>query len=806
MAQLICVGCGKHLVVDPSVGGGDIVCPACGAIAAVPGPRPSSAALTPSRRRVGELPPHHDTSRLLSITLALSAAAVLIILLIWLVLAPSPKPSLVSQVNSLKSEAEALAVHGDLAAAHECYRRIDQLVSGRDLRNAELRALVDRARHDAQDVYRLLLFEEQRKQLEGILALKSEAERLALLGDFESAHGKYQELELAAASLSPEVPLPAGLLDRVRSDQDRVFALLLEKRHPVVLPAVQPQVPATQPATQPAHPQPTTVPGAAAQPSLSPPAIAATRYGMTAGGLASLLAVSDCFDPSPAATAPGRPAYPPRVAAAVAWLENGDNCLGVNVGPVQYVGYNLFALSRVGSHLGLKHLGKHEWYAQLAARILALQFHDGSWGATPGANSTIETAYTLLFLSAGRHPVLFNKLRYEGAWNDRPRDIANLSRFAVFELQHPLAWRVADLRRDWSDWLDSPILYIAGHLSVKFADADCVKLRAFVQAGGMIFAHADGGSPAFNDAAAALARRLFNAPLIALPAGHPIYSIRYPLDSKPELRYVGNGARILMLHSPKDIASSWQSRDLTRRHLLQLGVNIFEYACGRPDLKAGTAVRVPPEIGAPPALTISVARLTYTGNCDPGPFAWQRFARYFRQQTDWSMNCAPVAVENFTLETAPVAHLTGTAALVLTPVQSQAIRRYVQGGGVLLIDACGGSPAFANSIPAILQAIFPESALQPLGPEHPLLAASAAGMVDLSKAQYRRGVNALPGKPVPSMAVLHAGKGGVLFSRLDITEGILACPAWGIFGYSTDYAQDLVRNILLWAADRAAAR
>src|SRR5205085_602182 len=61
----------------------------------------------------------------------------------------------------LKSEAEALAIEGQLAEAHEKYRQLQALAVGRDIKDPLLWDIMERAKLDQDNVYMLLL----RKQI-----------------------------------------------------------------------------------------------------------------------------------------------------------------------------------------------------------------------------------------------------------------------------------------------------------------------------------------------------------------------------------------------------------------------------------------------------------------------------------------------------------------------------------------------------------------------------------------------------------------------------------------------------------------
>jgi len=49
-------------------------------------------------------------------------------------------------------------------------------------------------------------------------------------------------------------------------------------------------------------------------------------------------------------------------------------------------------------------------------------------------------------------------------------------------------------------------------------------------------------------------------PLADLSPEHPVYSLNYKLKTRPRLQGVSNGSRLLMVHSPIDLAGGWQQR------------------------------------------------------------------------------------------------------------------------------------------------------------------------------------------------------------------------------------------------------
>jgi hypothetical protein len=513
---------------------------------------------------------------------------------------------------------------------------------------------------------------------------------------------------------------------------------------------------------------------------------------MTLAGVASLFVTHDYLDARRLGDAVGRQPFSKPLALGLSYLEAGDNSSNLKTGT--FFGYTLYGLERVGLASGFKYFGRHDWYREQATALLRAQHEDGSWG------NTIETAYRLLFLARGRHPIVMNKLRYEGPWANRPRDVANLARFGSRELERPLNWQVVPIDHDWTDWTDAPILYISTHKPVSFGPREIDRIRNYVEAGGLLFTQADGSLPEANAWAEQFAKQLFPAyPMADVPPDHELFSILYKVTDHPPLRYVTNGSRILMLHSPTDISHAWQLRqDKKSRNLFELGMNLFLYASGKADLRnrISSPVIFPP--GPPGGGRVTVARVKYDGNWDPEPAAWTRFGRYFQRETDVAVDTAPTEFAKLDPKTARFVHWTGTARVAPSDADLQALRKFVEGGGVLLVEPTGGRAEFYDSARAALLKAFPDTPPQRVPATDALLNQSGPAMDDLGTPRTRTYVKS-KGVRNTRLELLSAGRGKVLLAPLDLTTGLLGCNTWGVLGYTPEYSLKLMKNILLWA-------
>jgi hypothetical protein len=311
--------------------------------------------------------------------------------------------------------------------------------------------------------------------------------------------------------------------------------------------------------------------------------------GPSFAGAWALFVTHDWLGASQHSDAVGKEPYSAGLTQAIKWLESSDNSVTIKDNQTNFVGYNLFVLARLGQASGYKFFGSHDWYRELSARVIPTQWPNGAFGRSlDGYDAIVQTAYTLIFLSSGRHPIFMEKLQFSGSWANRPRDVASVTRFASRELERAFNWEVVPASRDYTDWLDSRVLFIASHDAPNLGPVEHEKLKHFVSAGGLIFTHADNGSAKFNDfVEQTLAPALFpNQVMQDIPADDPIFSNQYPIKSPPKLRGIKDGSRWVLVHSPTDLAHHWQARDEKQSRIaFELAVNLFVYANGNSEPK-----------------------------------------------------------------------------------------------------------------------------------------------------------------------------------------------------------------------------
>jgi len=531
---------------------------------------------------------------------------------------------------------------------------------------------------------------------------------------------------------------------------------------------------------------------------IRPGAIQTRTYGsMTAGGLATLLVCFDTLQRDDFVRCTVWKEDKP-ISNAMAWLEKNYD-IRANPGKgVQWRYYWLFGLARIGLTSGRKFVGGRDWFADGTRQLLGDQNAEGSWGYGAGGQLVPQTAFATLFLARGRRPVLVNKLQYTGKWNCRPHDLANFTKHVGDTYERKVTWQIVGDQSGAADFLEAPILYISGAGPCKMTDDQIDKIRTFVHQGGTIVSEAAGNSGTFTIDMQAFYKRLFpDYALGRLDDNHPIYSLQYAPKGLAGLAGVSNGARLLAMHSPKELSLGLQlgAGKKTNMPVFELLTNVYLLTTDMGRLPR-RGMRKPPTAKAfKPLASLSVARVKYKGNYDPEPLAWRRLAIWMGNQHRIKLSVTdPMDITELDAKKWPVAVMTGTGDLNLSTEEQSALKRYFNTGGKLIVDSCGGDRKFARAIEQIIGPLVESGRRRPLA-SHVAL----NGPAKIERVYYRRALARKLGReksqPLVS-GILRNGKPVVIYSPYDLTTGLAGYDGFSLRGYKPQSALAVMTNLL----------
>ena len=688
-----------------------------------------------------------------------------------------------------------------------------------------------------------------------------------------------------------------------------------------------------------------------------------TQPTMAVGGLATMFICIDNLPPSQGVLNCTSSQPDPVIVKAMEWMDN--YLVGQITGPNQpthaHWFYYMYGLERAALASGRKFFGGQDWYKIGARALMDQQIKDnqpytvegkqfnlrGAWngpfygygwsgnfttnlqnGNPKGALGAIQvdTALALLFLLRGNQPVLFNKLKFAGNWDNRPRELAAVTRWVSRTFEENVNWQIIPFETDVSEWRDAPMLYISGHHALNLADAATIdgfndtnieKLRRYVYQGGTIVSVTEADGP-FKGSVRELYKKLFpDYELTECPPDHDIYKIR-KLSAQEKVKFfiLSNGIRPLVIHSDVDLARSWVSAKATpekEKWAFEAAANISQYviedmgtlpargtntwlsapelagadeklskpptngssgadtgpvdwlyllidgqielcppnAAGMEATIRGKAVKVP-HVTDPGRVTVvspsgvriniprellgarlpvpdsaevflaeeskkalpssvprkstvaaaggsaSIVRLKYNGNYDPEPLAYDRFTHLMETYAGTRVSVdGPLAIAELPSNDSKLAILTGTGAIELSAEERAALKTYLQAGGTLFIDAGGGSATFHNSLKKLLREIYPDNPLKSLAMSSPIYNISGA---TVAKARYRRKTLIRLGSSLPNLqAVIVDNRPVIIYSREDVTGGLVGYSSAAVDGYAPVSAFQILRNVVLFA-------
>jgi hypothetical protein len=335
-------------------------------------------------------------------------------------------------------------------------------------------------------------------------------------------------------------------------------------------------------------------------------------------------------------------------------------------------------------------------------------------------------------------------------------------------------------------------------------DAQVDKLRAYCEMGGLVVAHADCGNPLFTASMRSIAERMFPAYRFReLPADHAMYRNLFNASKwkqRPSVLGLSNGAReLILLIGSGDPARLWQTRAVKgKEEVWELAANIFRSTFeSRETLRfKGDTHLVHADPDRVATRSLKLARLSYRATWDPEPAGWRRLAAILHNEFAVDLTVEPVKPGAGKLAGYKIAHLTGTGKLPLDTAAVDEIRAFVKGGGRLVIDAAGGSAEFAEAAEQLLLRLFPDAKLKTLPADHPWYQFEHEPIAIDYRAYARRTL--LSGLKTGRLQALEVdNRLAILFSREDLSVGLVGQDCDGILGYAPETATRLMARQIL---------
>lgn len=519
---------------------------------------------------------------------------------------------------------------------------------------------------------------------------------------------------------------------------------------------------------------------------------------MTAAGVASLT-LSERYLNGPKLTDPTKDNISIKLRKGLRWLDE-------NFDPDEPFDsdwyYTMWTTQQVGRATGRRTFNGVDWFREVTAQMLARQGQDGLWEDENGRQGKLlSSGFALLYLSNALEPVAVSKVRFDGAWHNRPNDLWNFVEYASDVYEVDTAWQIVGLDQPVHDLIDSPILYLATHEPFTLSGAEVDRLRAYTDAGGMLVFNPDSAWGRVSGSVEALVQALYPGRTLEPVADfHPFYDLHTRLRGDLPMQMVHNGVRPLLVTFTKDVGRGLQSNDPKRfGDSFALMSNLYLFAVGTEPRR----VRLESDYVQPPedwgGEQVAVARIRYDGDYNPEPGALVQLSAAMADGQGVTLQLVDLKPSELTDE--KIAFLTTVGGEALADEDVNALRAWIDAGGTLWLDAAGGTTEAVKAADAMLAKLFPDEFAIPLDEDSPIITGEGLGMnaLDARRVGYSRFANRQMDQTVTPrlQAVLLEGRPAVIYSPEDLTAALAGVKHWGVFGYDTTSARKLAANGIL---------
>ncbi|MBP5511426.1 MAG: DUF4159 domain-containing protein [Kiritimatiellae bacterium] len=334
-------------------------------------------------------------------------------------------------------------------------------------------------------------------------------------------------------------------------------------------------------------------------------------------------------------------------------------------------------------------------------------------------------------------PTMFTKLtsRYgELDWNARPNDLNNLLKALKESANVDYEFEAKSFAEIDEDPDQNPILYRSGHYHWSLNPRERAKLRNYLLRGGTILLNAGMGSKPFFDSAVKVMNEVFpEAPVQPLAHDHPIFHSTPGIDLdrvryRPGVRSVYKGdapvffgvtidCRTCVIISRFGMEVGWDPLDddnilaYEQESAQKLGLSILNYATAMRNWSLDNLKKTRYEDArqVSDAASMKIAQVQYDGEWKTRHLGLSVLLQQYNQTTGVPVKFASLDIKltDPRLFDSQVLYMTGHEAFTLKPEEINALRSYLEGGGILIAEACCGRKAFDDSFRAAMAKVLP---------------------------------------------------------------------------------------------------
>jgi hypothetical protein len=200
-----------------------------------------------------------------------------------------------------------------------------------------------------------------------------------------------------------------------------------------------------------------------------------------------------------------------------------------------------------------------------------------------------------LMMSTGVQSQTLGVLKYSGGgdWYSNPTALPQLIEFCNEHLGTTLESQIKTVSLSSDELFDLPWIHMTGHGNVFFSESEIETLKEYLLGGG--FLHIDDNYGMDSYIRPILSGLFSEAPLIELPASHPIFTEFYKFpeglpkihahDNKPPQAFgiILEGRLALLYTYESDLSDGWEDPrvhndpESVRQNALQMGANMIHY-------------------------------------------------------------------------------------------------------------------------------------------------------------------------------------------------------------------------------------